>query len=206
MTNTNQPTKTKFEAMMTIRLRYDSFEDAVTNGSNGMYILVEKIREFLLNNEELNCDMSPDNPNYESRHVRERALDVTFVSVEDTAFDVADKSRYNPVVFGGAVCGLSNLVNTGQSNAGRIVNRDSEDYNRGINIASSTVSQHDTSYLLPTVPNVVARRIASNVISMNGYHGMAAFLEKYREALIDHLEGLYNDGLPADSNEVANRR
>lgn len=191
-------TKTKFEAAFVVKVRFDSMEETSTSGMYSTEIIADYIKRFLRECPELNMNLESDDAAELPFHNR---INVTFVSMENYASDVANESRYEPTVFAGPVVSVSTLTNSSTSTSGRTVTRDCPAYNRGLTFSVNRLTPQDVHYLLPTVPNSVNRSIISRIIREYGFTNMEDFVQKYRQQLIEHFESLYNDGLPIDSTD-----
>jgi hypothetical protein len=193
---------TKYEAIVTIHIRYDIAGTDVYNASDFLSRVCNTMRNSVYGvTADASVNASADviagiaNGTEPGSHSVGR---VTWAQVLDSGMSVASESRHTPnVVLAGYIASVDSIARS-INNDYRSIDKDDnpEMFERSRHLSMNRVSEDTSRTLMPSVPsstaNVIARRALREVRSIP----MLQLRRECQKSMIEILDGLYEDGLP----------
>lgn len=201
---------TKYEALITLHVRYDIAGSDIYSANDFLSRVCDVVRSSLYG---ANAD-----PMVSAGADRIEAISdgsqtgsgsigrVTWAGITDTGMSTASASRHNPnVVHTGYIASIDNIVRSINSDYRAIEERDDAELHQRARHLSVDTFPQDTRTVLPTVPATTARVIARRALRHLGSIPVAELRRQCQIAMVEILDGLYEDGLPLNyemENEV----
>jgi hypothetical protein len=201
---------TKYEALITLHVRYDIAGTDVYSANDFLSRVSDTVRSSLYG---INADSSINTPADTIAAISNGTQSgsgstgrVTWAGVIDSGMALASASRHNPnVVYTGYIASIDNIVRSINSDFRAIEEVDNVELHQRARHLSVETFPSDTRTVLPTVPASTARVIARRALRQLGTIPHAELRRECQRAMVEILDGLYEDGLPLNyemENEV----
>ncbi len=201
---------TKYEAIITLHVRYDIAGTDIYSASDFLSRVSDTVRSSIYGiNAENSISASAETIAAISNGTQSGSGStgrVTWAGIIDSGMSLASASRHNPnVVSTGYIASIDNIVRSINSDFRAIEERDNAELHQRARHLSVETFPSDTRTVLPTVPASTARVIARRALRQLGSIPHAELRRECQAAMVEILDGLYEDGLPLNyemENEV----
>jgi hypothetical protein len=201
---------TKYEAIITLHVRYDIAGTDIYSANDFLSRVSDTVRSSIYGiNAENSISASAETIAAISNGTQSGSGStgrVTWAGVIDSGIALASASRHNPnVVYTGYIASIDNIVRSINSDFRAIEEVDNVELHQRARHLSVDTFPSDTRTVLPTVPASTARVIARRALRQLGSIPHAELRRECQAAMVEILDGLYEDGLPLNyemENEV----
>lgn len=186
----------KYEAVITVRVRFDMKSSSVGDARYGVRLITNAIENYITSEPKLNADdvtqQNHDNP-------YDQMIDVTYATTNVEAIDNASRSVHGSNIWlEGAYMSVNSLTNLWNREL-RTLNNRNGDYSHVLMLNTREADYGDRDVItLPSMPESILRdALVDNMGEMN-----SDFVKRrnkfVRDVAIRTLEGLYEDGVDVD--------
>lgn len=200
MTYRNNDGTNKFEAVFTVRVRFNVNSEQLDTATMGARLIRDRISDFLESDERLNdqnlSQRERDSWSYDSTDtVNVTYDDVRFEAMDHASRDVQQSSIWHDGVTWNTV---SHAVSRWNDNW-RVIHHSEPELENYRHLDTSYDGAGSRRVVLPTIPAAVLRRIISenrhNVISNVARQHAVEREQELRRHIMSYLDGIFEDGL-----------